>query len=141
MSYSISSKDLKVSAITKFHKLCLESFSINHDVFSTQTCMLIWQNVTMTSAKIALQEGNSLLPRGSDPFDQHQEITADRKSTGSRNQSFVSFRFQCHAIQNRSKSKPVQQIKSRIWEEKKVNMQRFSPRFRSQHFFLSKICR
>ena len=32
-------------------------------------------------------------------------------------------------------------IKYRIWERKKLNMQRLSLRFRSQQFFLSKICR
>ena len=44
----------------------------------------------MTWAKIALQEGNSLLPRGRDPSDQLQEITADRKTTGLRNRLCAS---------------------------------------------------
>ena len=46
--------------------------------------------------------------------------------------------FQCHAIQNtsKSKSKPLNRLSSESEKRKKVTMQRLSPRFRSQQFFL-----
>ena len=49
--------------------------------------------------------------------------------------------FQCHAIQNRSnkKSKPSKRLSLESEKRKKVDMQRLSPRFRSQHFFSWKI--
>ena len=48
--------------------------------------------------------------------------------------------FQCHATQNKSKSQPFNKLSPESGTGKKVNMQRLSPRFRSQQFFLSKIC-
>ena len=50
--------------------------------------------------------------------------------------------FQCHAIQNRSKSKSksFNRLSPEAEKRKKINMQRLLPRFRSQQFFLCKIC-
>ena len=47
--------------------------------------------------------------------------------------------FQCHAIQNK-KSKSFNRLSPESGNRKKVDMQRLSPRFRSQQFFLWKIC-
>ena len=74
---SFSFKDLKNFSNTKFHKLCLESFSIYHGVFSTQSCVQIWQTGNNDVSKNC-RTGNILLPRGCDPYDQHQEIIADQ---------------------------------------------------------------
>ena len=47
--------------------------------------------------------------------------------------------FQYHAIQNK-KSKSFNRLSPESGNRKKVDMQRLSPRFRSQQFFLWKIC-
>jgi len=46
--------------------------------------------------------------------------------------------FQCHAIQNKSKSKskPFNRLRPEYEKRKKVTIQRPSPRFRPQKFFL-----
>ena len=46
---------------------------------------------------------------------------------------------QCHAI-SKKKSKPLNGLSPESGKRKKVNIQRLSPRFRSQQFFLSEIC-
>ena len=43
--------------------------------------------------------------------------------------------------QNKKNSKPVDRLSPESGNRKKVEMQRLSPRFRSQQFFLWKICR
>ena len=55
------------------------------------------------------------------------------------NHAFPIAGFQCHAFQNKE-SKPFNRSSPESGNRKKVDMQRPSPRFRSQPFFLWKIC-
>ena len=62
------------------------------------------------------------------------------KAGSSRQRPLFISGFQCHAIQNRSKSKSKQfnRYTPESGKRKKVNLQSTSPRFRSQQFLLTK---